>query len=268
MLEEGPEPSPAQVRALCDRTRGFGADGVLVPIPTQDAEYGVRIWNPDGSEAEKSGNGLRIFARWLVDRQGAGARFSVYTAGGVVSCAVEPDGVEVEMGRASFAPQALPMLGEGPEFIEAPLHTEHGAYTFTALSVGNPHAVHFTEGDPEALPWRALGAAVERHPVFPRRVNVQFAQVLGPNLLALRIWERGAGETSASGSSSCAVAAAAVRTGRARFGPISLHMPGGTLRVVVGTDWSLTLQGPVTPVGLVAPDPGWLAATDPDPHKP
>lgn len=258
IVEDGPLPTPAQARALCDRTRGIGSDGVLLPVPPEGADYGLRILNPDGSEAQKSGNGLRIYARWLRDRRGAGAAFSVSTPGGLVRCRVGPDAVEVDMGEACFEPAALPMRSAGP-FIEQALEVDGQPWTFTALSVGNPHAVHFTERALDELPWRAVGAAVERHPAFPERVNVQFARVLGPGALELRVWERGAGETSASGSSACAVAAAAVRTGRQALGELTLHMPGGVLTVRVDPRWALRLRGPVTPVGVVLPDRDWLA---------
>ena len=259
ILEQGPTPSLAQVRGLCDRTRGFGSDGLLLPAPPQGADYGLRIFNPDGSEAEKSGNGLRIFARWLHDHRGAPESFTVHTLGGVVTCRVQLDAVEVDMGHASFAPTDLPMLCADPEFIESPLLLGQGPVRATALSVGNPHCVVFTDQDLDSQPWRDLGRQLEQHPAFPKRVNFQLARVRGPGQLELRIWERGAGETSASGSSSRAVAADAVRTGRCDPGEITLTMPGGVLTVDVGRDWSLRLRGPVTPIGVLLPDPQWLA---------
>ena len=257
--ESGPPPTPALIRALCHRTNGVGSDGLLCPQPSQRADCGVRIYNPDGSEAEKSGNGLRIFARWRVDRLFTPRDFTVETAGGVVRCTVLDDGVRVEMGRAHFAPEALPATFPGP-LIDSALRVGDERLTVTALSVGNPHCVIFVEQDPELAPWRRWGEAIERHPRFPNRVNVQVAQVLGPDHLNIRIWERGAGETSASGSSSCAVAAAAVRTGRLRPGRIRLDMPGGTLFVTVSEALDLTLEGPVSPIAEITLDPSWLAA--------
>lgn len=257
--ESGPPPTPGLVRALCHRTNGVGSDGLLFPQPSAVADCGVRIYNPDGSEAEKSGNGLRIFARWRVDRLFTPRDFTVETAGGVVRCEVLNDGVRVQMGRARFEPEALPATFAGP-LIDGPLLVGDETLTATALSVGNPHCVLFVAHDPELAPWRRWGEAIERHPSFPNRVNVQVAQVLGPAHLTIRIWERGAGETSASGSSSCAVAAAAVYTGRLRPGRIRLDMPGGTLFVTVSDTFELTLEGPVTPIGELTLDPSWLAA--------
>ncbi|MBK6580116.1 MAG: hypothetical protein IPG17_28885 [Sandaracinaceae bacterium] len=134
--------------------------------------------------------------------------------------------------------------------IDGPLPVGGETLTATALSVGNPHCVIFVEHAPELAPWRRWGEAIERHPRFPNRVNVQVAQVLGPDHLNIRIWERGAGETSASGSSSCALAAA-MRTGRLRPGRIRLDMPGGTLFVTVSEALDLILEGAVTPIGEI-----------------
>lgn len=245
ILTTGQALSPALVRAICDRHTGVGSDGVLEPFETDRADYGVRIWNPDGSIAEKSGNGLRIYARWLV-REGAPSDHSLWTDFDRVTVHVEAAAITVAMGRA---------LVEGVEAL--PL--ADGVVEGVVLSVGNPHFVYFCD-DPDALPWRVLGAQLERHPRFPQRTNVQFARVLGDHALSMRIWERGAGETQASGSSSCAVAAAAVHTGRCRAGEIELHMPGGTLQVDVSGSLELHLRGPAELVGTVELDHTWLAS--------
>ncbi|MBA2321835.1 MAG: diaminopimelate epimerase [Deltaproteobacteria bacterium] len=233
--------SSSLVVALCDRHRGVGGDGVLEPLPGADAA--VRIWNPDGSVAEKSGNGLRIFARWWVERRGGPAAFAIRTDAGEVACEVEGDAVRVEMGRAElrFAERRFP----DPDL------------SVTAIGIGNPHAVVFREEPLDALPWRAWGAALEVHPTFPARTNVQFARIAGPGALEVRIWERGAGETLASGSSACAVVAAAVFTRRARAGTFAVHMPGGTLEVSIDEANGMVQRGPVEVVGVVAMDPRW-----------
>jgi len=239
---------PALIRAICDRHRGPGGDGILLPVGSEAADHGVRIYNPDGSEAEKSGNGLRIFARWLVERRGAGARFTVETPGGVVSCVVDDLDVEVEMGRASVAPLPLAAIGLDHPALSAAFE----------VSVGNPHSPVFTDAALDSLPWRAWGEAVERHPHFPNRTNVQLARVLAPDRLGVRIWERGAGETQASGSSACAVAAAAVASERCPAGSLRVEMPGGVLHITVTPELDLTLRGPVAPVCDITLDPRWL----------
>jgi len=242
LLEEGPPLSPADVVALCDRHIGLGGDGLLEPMATSRADAGFRIWNPDGSVAEKSGNGLRIASWWSHHVLGLPARHSVDTGFEVVTSAVDGDQVTIDMGRATFAPEAIPARVDGP------LQVAGTTLTVVPVGTGNPHAVVFVDRSPDTYPWRVWGRGLEQHPAFPNRANVQVAQVLGPEQITLRIWERGAGETSASGSSSCAVAAAAVYTGRCPPGWITLTMPGGELLVRVGDDFALTLRGPVAPV--------------------
>jgi len=250
-------PAPLSARAIariCDRNRGVGSDGILVLVPTERADFGLRIFNPDGSEAEKSGNGLRIFAKYLWDH-GHAARetFTVDTRGGVVQCQLHArDGrvgfVTVEMGRATFRAADVPMTGPAGEAVAVPLALGDGpALTVTAVSVGNPHCVVFADRLDEAEV-RRLGPRIETHPAFPNRINVQFARALGRDALEILIWERGAGFTLASGSSSCGAAAAAVRTGRCDHGRVAVRMPGGELAVHVRPDWSLRLEGPVEEV--------------------
>jgi diaminopimelate epimerase len=239
---------------LCDRHRGVGADGVLVHEAARTADFAVRIFNPDGSEAEKSGNGLRIFAKYLWDHGHARRpAFTVETAGGVVACECRiadgrVDAVVVEMGRATFDAAAIPVRGVEGEAVDASLVLPSGErVVFTAVSVGNPHCVVFVDRPDEAA-CRRLGPALERHAVFPNRTNVQLARAVGRAAVEVRIWERGAGYTLASGSSSCAAAAAAVRTGRCDAGRIDVTMPGGTLSVHVRGDWTLRLEGPAAEV--------------------
>ncbi len=234
VLEAGPPLTPALVRAVCDRHRGVGSDGILQPVPPAGAaDYGLRIHNPDGSEAEKSGNGLRIFAQWLVLERGAPPAFTVWTAGGVVRCEVAGDDVRVAMG---------PARSWGPETLAG-----HEAWR---VDVGNPHAVIFAW--PED--WQRVGAAVEAS--VPGRTNVQFVRVEEGRVYA-RIWERGAGETMSSGSSACAVATVCVRRGLVPS-PVQVQMEGGVLTVAVWEE--LDLRGPVEAIGRFEVDVGWLRA--------
>jgi diaminopimelate epimerase len=233
VLEEGTL-TPAIVAAVCDRHTGVGSDGILEPVPGQGADYGLRIHNPDGSEAEKSGNGLRIYAEWLVRVRGAPTRFTVSTRGGIVGCEVEGENVRVTMGRARI-------LGEDTLAGER----------VTRVDVGNPHAVVL--GIPED--WLARGERVERS--VPGRTNVQFIEVLGEHSVRVRVWERGAGHTLSSGSSACAVATVAVSRGLVRS-PVEVEMEGGTLTVAVSAELDLTLDGPVEHVGTVEVSETWL----------
>lgn len=239
---------------ICDRNWGVGSDGILLRVGSTRADFGLRIFNPDGSEAEKSGNGLRIFAKYLRDHGHARAdTFTVDTKGGIVECRCHCEAgrvvaVTVEMGRATFKPSEIPMSGPDGDAIGVPLPLPDGStLTVNAVSVGNPHCVVFVTRLDETE-CRRLGPILERHPAFPNRTNVQFARVAGRNALEIMIWERGAGWTLASGSSSCGAASVAVRSGQCDHGRVTVRMPGGELVVEVRRDWSLRLEGPVEEV--------------------
>ena len=255
--------SPKHIQRICDRNWGLGSDGILALVPSKRADFGLRIFNPDGSEAEKSGNGLRIFARYLhATGKTKKQHFTVETKGGLVTIALHLDrhgdasNVTVEMGRATFRPDTLPCALKADELIEQPIVAAGHSLTFTGVSVGNPHCVVFK---PAGQSWSRedllkLGPALENHVVFPHRTNVQLAVPTGPKELFILIWERGAGETQASGSSSCAAASAAVRLGLVQS-PVTVKMPGGQLNIEVAQDFSLTLKGPVMEIarGVLSP---------------
>jgi diaminopimelate epimerase len=254
--------STVAIVRICDRNFGVGSDGILLHVPSSRADFGVRIFNPDGSEAEKSGNGLRIFAKYLFDHGHAkSTTFTVDTAGGVVECRCHLRGgrvasVIVEMGRATFRAADIPMSGPEGEAVAVDLALSDGSTRkVTAVSVGNPHCVVIDDAI-DASGCRRLGPLIERHPAFANRTNVQFVRTLGPNEIAIQIWERGAGYTLASGSSSCAAAAAAVKNGVCDHGRVTVSMPGGELVVDVRPDWSIKLEGPVEEVasGTLGPE--------------
>jgi diaminopimelate epimerase len=247
---EGGSLTPAQVRRICDRNFGVGSDGILLGARASEG-FALRILNPDASEAEKSGNGLRIYARYLWDTGAvAGEAFAVHTKGGTVRCQVR-DGrdIFVEMGRATFDSRAIPVAVAGParDVVDEPLDLGGEIVHFTAVSVGNPHCVLHVD-DATAERARRLGPRLETLPIFPNRTNVQFVTVLDRHRIRIQIWERGAGYTLASGSSSCAAAAASVRRGLCAAGEIAVEMPGGTLAIGVGADWSITMRGPASKV--------------------
>jgi diaminopimelate epimerase len=236
------------IRAVCHRNLGVGSDGILTIERSRRGEFGVRIFNPDGSEAEKSGNGVRIFAKCLWDHGYTRRRiFNVETRGGMVSVTLRIRGRQVHtitagMGRATFRSREIPTTGPDREVVDEEVAVGPRRFRVTAVSVGNPHCVIFVD-DLESLDLAQLGPSLEHHPMFPNRTNVQFVRVDSPSRVAIRIWERGAGETMASGSSSSAVAAACVRhgfTGR----DVAVHSPGGILRVHVGGDNAVRLTGP------------------------
>ncbi len=239
--------APSTISRICDRHFGLGSDGILVEAPPEPgAAFALRILNPDGSEAEKSGNGLRIFARYLWDAGRVGpAPFTVATQGGRVECQVRAGGREVfvRMGAATFDSAMIPVAGLRREVVGEKLDIDGGAVRFTAVSMGNPHCVvHVDETSPELA--LRLGPRLETHPLFPNRTNVQFVEVLDRNRIRIEIWERGAGYTLASGSSACAAAAASVRLGLCD-GDVTVIMPGGSLRIGVGADYAVTMLGGV-----------------------
>jgi diaminopimelate epimerase len=252
--------TPEAIRLICDRHLGVGSDGILAHVPANSADYGLRIFNPDGSEAEKSGNGLRIFARYLHDHGLArGQTFTVQTAGGLVRVTLFLAGgdvvrITVDMGVATFRSERIPVTGPPREVVDEALEVNGTGVAVTAVSMGNPHCVVFVP-DLAEVELHRLGPKLEHHRLFPQRTNVQFAEVRARDRIAILIWERGAGETMASGSSACAVAAAAVRRGVADAGDVAIEMPGGTLQISVGTDWSIRMSGPATEVyeGTLSP---------------
>jgi diaminopimelate epimerase len=249
-------PSPEQVRRVCHRHLGVGSDGILWgPVPSKHANYGLRIFNPDGSEAEKSGNGLRIFARYLFDQgKATTAPFTIEVPGGVVdvSISVGGDPITVAMGRVSFASDAIPVAGPKREVLNDTIRVLDRDFTCSAATIGNPHCVIFLPEVSAELA-RRYGPALETHANFPRRTNVQFVRVLDRANLQVEIWERGAGYTMASGSSSCAAAAVARRLGHVDD-HVAVHMPGGRIDLALAPDFSIRMTGPVTPVasGILA----------------
>lgn len=253
----GIELTPERIRRICDRHSGVGSDGILEVVPAP-AGFGaaVRIYNPDGSEAEKSGNGVRIFAKFCFDHGYADATkpLAIHTLGGPVEAVLlERPGdrsvLRVSMGRVSFRMRDLPMtpdagLGPDDEWVERALEVGGRSLKVTCLSVGNPHCVVLDAG---GAPFseesaRTLGPLLENHPRFPRRTNVQLVRVRDRGAVEALIWERGAGWTLSSGSSSCAVASACVRAGLVER-TVQVVMPGGTLDVVVHDDWRLEQVG-------------------------
>ncbi len=246
--------TPERVRRICDRHTGVGSDGILeLCAPPEGFDAAVRIHNPDGSEAEKSGNGVRIFAKFCVDHGyvDPGRPIRIHTLGGPVVAETIARGaawsmLRVSMGRVSFRtgdlPMVVPGLSDRDELIGREIVAGDRSVTATCLSIGNPHTVVFDAPFDEASA-RALGPLLERHVYFPKRTNVQLVRVLDRHRVEALIWERGAGFTQASGSSACAVAAACVRAGLCDR-EVEVIMPGGSLEVSVGEDWSIEQVGP------------------------
>lgn len=239
-------PEPDAVIRICHRNFGLGSDGILYgPLPTDKADFGLRIINPDGSEAEKSGNGLRIFARYLYDiKKVANEPFSVDTLGGIVTCEISEgaESITVDMGRVQFGrthTEANINEGEGIEI----KGTSYRAYI---ADIGNPHCVVPLSDISKELACE-VGPEIEIHPSFPNRTNVQFLKAMDRKNIQIEIWERGAGYTLASGSSSSAAAAVAYNLGLCDA-DVTVHMPGGEIDIQIGNDYSIGMTGPATRV--------------------
>lgn len=238
------------VSQICAQHFGIGADGILVRKPDpRPGEFKVRILNPDGSEAEKSGNGLRIFARYLWDKGLVSSEpFQVATRGGMVTCTVAGKGsvVSVDMGNVTFNSYDIPVTGPPREVIDESLTVNGRRFRFCAASIGNPHCVVLCDkidvGDV-----KTYGPLIETESLFPGYTNVQFLQVLDRENLRIEIWERGVGYTLASGTSSCAASAVAYRLGLCDS-DVTVHMPGGLLSIQVGPDYEVRMTGPVVKV--------------------
>ena len=244
--------TPEAVRTICDYHFGVGSDGILLVVPGTEADFGVRIFNPDGSEAEKSGNGIRILAKFLYDHGYAPRpELTISTLGGLVRARLDLDGdrvrmITADMGRATFVSTEIPVAGPRREVVRETLAVDDQRLTVTCVSVGNPHCVIFTD-TLDVGEVKRLGPKIERHPSFPNRINVQFAKLLGRDRVSILIWERGAGYTLASGTSSCAVAAACVKNGLTDR-TVTIESPGGALAVSIADTWELTLTGPVSEI--------------------
>ncbi len=258
--------SSEEVRALCDRRFGLGADGAIRVTIDPDGRPSMDYRNADGSLADTCGNGLRCVAVFLRDTGAATeADLEVATRSGMRRVEMRPDGrVTVDMGEPNFTKAAIPMRGPAWEtFLNEPLHLG-GDVTVeaSALSMGNPHLVLFVDDDPERYHVAHIGAALERDDRFPEGTNVEFAHVGSDDDVAARVWERGSGETMACGSGACAVAVAANEAGL--VGPIcTVRFPGGLLEVERRASGSVLLTGPASRVFETTVDPAVLGETLP-----
>ncbi|MFQ3587842.1 MAG: diaminopimelate epimerase [Fimbriimonadaceae bacterium] len=244
-----PDRLPELARRMCDRRFGVGADGLIFALPGRSAPFAMRMLNPDGSESEMCGNGIRCLARFLADHGHAKpGPIPVETGAGTLVLELLPDGrVRVDMGPARLTRGEIGMEGPPEEtFVEQPVPGFEPAIAGTAVSMGNPHLVVFVP-DAGAVPLEVWGPELERHPLFPNRVNVHFVEVLGRGRLRQRTWERGAGATLACGTGACAAAVAAFRTER---GPrqATVSLPGGDLEIEYLESGNVRMTGPAESV--------------------
>lgn len=244
------ELSENAIKRICNVNFGIGSDGILLKVPSATADIGLRIYNPDGSEAEKSGNGLRIFCKYVYDygilnRQS----FTVETKGGIVQANIIEvrDGkartITVDMGKAIFSSALIPTKFETDTVDDERVSVKDREYLINCVSVGNPHCVILKEHlDVEEI--KKYGPEIEHYGMFPNRINVQFAKVLSRSEAEVLIWERGAGFTLASGSSSCAVACVLKKKGLID-NEVFIKMLGGQLKIEIDDQWNIRMTGEV-----------------------
>lgn len=245
--------TPARIRLICDRNFGVGSDGILYGPVFDGGRIAVKIYNPDGSEAEKSGNGVRIFSKYLKD---AGyvqeQKYVLSTLGGDVDVEYlneSGDMLKVLMGKPTYRSTQIPVAGEDREVVDENMTFHDTPYRVTCLSIGNPHCViPMEEVNKETA--CVLGPYVEHAPQFPNRINLQIMKVLDQHNIQIEIYERGAGYTLASGSSSCAAASAAYKLGLVDQ-DVNVHMPGGELLINILPDESVYMTGKVQRVGEI-----------------
>ncbi len=235
---------------LSDRHKGVGGDGIVMILPSETADFRMRMFNADGSEGNMCGNATRcigkfVYEKGLTDK----TELTLETRSGIkhLTLTVE-DGkvrsVTVDMGIAEFRPEKIPVLYDGPAMIDAPISVDGRFCRITAVSMGNPHCVLFTD-EVSQLPLEQIGPAFETLPIFPDRVNTEFVHKIDDSTFEMRVWERGSGETMACGTGACAVAAAAVRLGLARINSdITIQLRGGDLHIVVCESGKVLMTGP------------------------
>jgi len=244
---------------MCDRRFGIGGDGLILVTKGKSAPFEMRMFNPDGSESEMCGNGIRCFAKLLQDHGHLhGNSVDVETGAGTLHLELTDDGmVKVDMGLAHLTRDSVGMVPGGTEhFIDQPL----AGYQATAVSMGNPHIVIFVD-DVKAIDLEKIGPTLENHPSFPKRTNIHFVQVVSANHLIQRTWERGAGITLACGTGACSVGAAGFLTGRSER-KVSIDLPGGQLQIEYQTDGHVLMTGPATTVFTGDYEPELLVEDD------
>lgn len=241
-------------RIVSDRRFGIGSDGLVLIMPSYTADFRMRIFNADGSEAMMCGNATRCIGKYVYDNGlTSKTEITLETNSGIKYLTLYPeDGavktVNVDMGKAVLVPSEIPMNAPGDSFIAGRLTVAGEEYEVTAVSMGNPHAVIFME-DIDGLDLEKTGPQFENHPAFPQRVNTEFVRIVDEHTLCMRVWERGSGETWACGTGACASAVASVLCGHCRRGEeITVHLRGGDLFITYCSDGRVLMRGPAQTV--------------------
>ena len=239
---------PTLAKAMCERRFGVGADGIILVMPSKKADIRMRMFNPDGSDAEACGNGTRCLVRYAVDRGLVdGREITIETLGGLRKARTIGKLIQVDMGEPIFKAGLIPVKTNRDMVIDHPLNVDGRQLSLTCLSMGNPHAVAFIDEKVGEFPLEVLGPGVEHHPFFPKRVNFEIANVIGKNKIRARVWERGAGETLSCGTGACAIAVAA-RLHKLCGKKVNIALPGGTLTIDWDGKGEVKLTGPAEEV--------------------
>lgn len=251
-MESTPERLPELAREMSDRHMGVGGDGIVLICPSEVADFRMRMFNNDGSEARMCGNASRCIAKYVHDHNlSHNDTISLETLSGVKVLSLNMEGdevasVTVDMGEPSLEKGDIPVISTADRVVETAVDTPYGRVEVTAVSMGNPHGVIFVDSI-ESVPFDDLGPYMERHEMWPDRANIEFAQVLSPDLIRMRVWERGTGETLACGTGACATAVAAALTGRTGR-DVTLRLRGGDLRIRWADNGHVLMTGPATEV--------------------
>lgn len=257
-LSSCPDDLPSLSMEMSDRHEGVGSDGIILILPSSIADYRMRIFNADGSEAKMCGNGIRCVGKYLYDNHITPlTELNIETLAGIrqLSLHVNPDTdrvdyVTVDMGVPVLDPVSIPVDAPGTNMIERGVVTSQGVMTVTAVSMGNPHGVLFVN-DVDKIDINILGPELENHHMWPDRANIEFVEVKSPTHLRMRVWERGSGETRACGTGACAVVEAAMLTGRCDADgnkPVTVELPGGELQISKSRTGNILMTGPATTV--------------------
>ncbi len=239
---------PELAKAMCQRRFGVGSDGLILILSSAKADFRMRMFNPDGSEAEACGNGTRCLARYAIDHGlVSSGEMTIETLGGLRKARPAGKLIQVDMGEPVFKADLIPVKGTRDKVIDYPLIVDGWKLSLNCLSMGNPHAVLFIDEPVDKFPLEEIGSKVENHPFFPKRVNFEIANLTGKNRIRARVWERGAGETLSCGTGACAIAVAA-RMHKYCNKTVEIALPGGTLII----DWDgkdeVKLTGPAEQV--------------------
>ena len=235
---------------VSDRRKGIGSDGLVLIMPSDKADFRMRIFNADGSEAMMCGNATRCIGKYVYDKGLTDkTEITLETNSGIKYLTLFPENgkvefVEVDMGKAILTPKDIPVNSYKERFISEPVEVDGKEYKITCVSMGNPHAIVYMD-DIKDLDLEKIGPSFENHKLFPDRINTEFIEVIDSHTLNMRVWERGSGETFACGTGACASVVASVLNGYCNHDEeVTVHLRGGDLKITWNSDGTVIMKGP------------------------